>query len=155
MAQLQSGTGMQINLKSFVRRLFGRRTRGEFWGATIMLFVANWALLTVVSPPVASLVLWPLGLVVYARRLHDIGWTGWLGFIPFGVGFGVGFIKGFVVRLGIGDPGQMATIQSHILGLTGIGMTLTLGIPKGQPGENRFGPAPSGPPKEATADTFS
>jgi uncharacterized membrane protein YhaH (DUF805 family) len=103
------------------------------------------------------LLIWPQ-IVIHAKRLHDMGHTAWLLFAPFVIS-----IAAFVAAAVVGGAGLLAAMQQGewsgmwtaaggiglsiilvmIAFLTGIAFLLWVGLSRGQPGENRYGPPPT------------
>ena len=150
----------------------GRATRAEFWWWQLSVSIAGFALGSIdasiasfgegnaYSPlgAVFGLATFLPGLAVAARRLHDIGKSGWwlvvfftagiLGWIPIAAGLAVAAINGLF------DPvWSKATVVPLLLGI-GIALVIWLVIAvwfvlwmarQGQTGDNRFGPDPRAP----------
>lgn len=135
----------------------GRIARGEFWLGFLIVMVASAVAgaIPVVGPLLGLGVLWPQ-LVIHIKRLHDIGWTGWLLLFPFSVT--VTCMTLIVLNGGAAllttPPQQLpALIASPVMHTPLIffeiafavefAFLLWVGITKGEPAANRFGPAPA------------
>jgi uncharacterized membrane protein YhaH (DUF805 family) len=138
----------------------GRIRRSHFWiGWLICLglgFVAG--LIPLLGILLSIALIWP-NLAVTVKRLHDMGHTGWLAAIPFGVGFVAGV--GSAVSVGAGafmnqsgleneDPAAILATMGPALGilglafLVGIAFLLWIGLTDSKPGANKYGPNPKG-----------
>ncbi len=94
----------------------GRMSKRDFWMFMVPVLIANCVLSWTVIVPLA-LIIPTLGTT--ARRLHDLGKTGWLQLI------------------GLLCP----PIGSIIV--------LLMCLPDGEPGDNKYGPAPAAPAQSA------
>ena len=138
----------------------GRTRRSHFWiGWLICLglgVVAGW--IPILGLLISLALIWP-NLAITVKRLHDMGLSGWLAAIPYGVGIVAGV--GSIAIMGMGafmnpaaleneDPAMiMATFGPAfgILGLAflvGIGFLLWIGLTDSKPGPNKYGPNPKG-----------
>ena len=101
---------------------------------------------------------------VYVKRLHDMGKTGWLVLLPLALTFGL-LIAAFVVggasvfamagATGSPDAGMLAALGSVAVFLllilvVNLGFLLWVGLSKGDPDTNQYGP----PPQTAVAGAF-
>lgn len=142
----------------------GRISRQQFWiGALILIgagVVAGWIPLINVIFFFVSLYAW---VCLYSKRLHDFGKSGWLTAIPIGLTI-ASFVLAMMTMGGMaamgafegmdghyGNPAAMmgAGITAMLLGLSGLvalGFLLWVGLTPTQPGDNRYGPPPSGDP---------
>lgn len=139
----------------------GRIGRSEFWIGWLVLLgvgvVTGWIPLI---GWLVSLVAIYCSVCIYAKRLHDMGKTGWLQVIPIAVGvlaigwavvsIGSGAI--FAAMSGASDEiiaaGALGGLGMGLLGLgiaflVGLGFLLWVGLTPGEPGENRFGAPPA------------
>lgn len=142
----------------------GRIGRGEFWAGWCILFVVNLVLHFIpVIGWLAGLALIYCWVCVYSKRLHDMGKSGWLQLIPYGV-----FIAAIVIGFATGAGAVLTAMVSHqsddaagAMALGGLGMMglmflvaclvsliflLWVGISGTQPGDNRYGPEPGTAP---------
>lgn len=139
----------------------GRMGQKDFWIGWLILFCVGLILgwLTMGFPlvnQVISLALIYPGVCIYSKRLHDLGKTGWLAAIPYGLSALVtlmalattaGLLSGMATGNGGLTAGAMAGVAG--MGLFGlvsliviIGFLLWLGLSKGDPGDNQYGPPP-------------
>lgn len=151
----------------------GRIGRQQFWIGWLILFAAGFVLNIALAffPPLRFLVFLAMiypKVCIYAKRLHDMGKTGWLVAIPYvvfvgcltiGLGlFGAGIIS--MVMMGdraADDPAAvMALLGSMggffaLLSLSGVVSLifwLWAGCTPSQPGPNRYGAGPEGTPDQ-------
>ena len=154
--------GVPTDGYDFARAMFsfeGRMRRSHFWISWAILFVSGWVLNFI---PILNLLgivlLWP-HLAIGAKRLHDMGHTGWLIAIPYVIGL-VGFI-GIFATAGTAlltnyaaieneDPAAIMALIGPSLGIIGvvcliqIAFLIWIGVVDSQRGDNRFGPNPKG-----------
>jgi uncharacterized membrane protein YhaH (DUF805 family) len=136
--------------------LNGRSSRAEFWiGIALLLLVGvGLAFVNVSGASGATTFLW---IIVWARRLHDIGKSGWIILIPMGLMIAVS-----VAAFALGGDKLMNAVRDSqangdeisergaylFLAFVGAllliqgGFTIWLGARAGEPGSNRFGPPP-------------
>lgn len=154
--------GVPTDSYDFGRAMFafdGRLRRSHFWISWAILFVSGWVLTFI---PILNLLgivlLWP-HFAIGAKRLHDMGHTGWLIAAPYVVGL-VGFIAIFATvgasiianyaDLQNEDPAAILAIVGPSIGIIGIicliqiGFLIWIGVVDSQRGDNRFGPNPKG-----------
>jgi len=136
--------------------LTGRSSRKEYWiGVGLLLLVGiglAWA--NVGGASGATTFLW---ILIWNRRLHDTGQSGWIILIPLGL-----MIVATAAGLYFGGKEVLEAFEYSQTGkgpitdrgawmLIGVvlaaiaiqaGFTIWLGIRKGEPGENHFGPPP-------------
>jgi uncharacterized membrane protein YhaH (DUF805 family) len=137
--------------------LQGRSGRKEYWiGVALLLVVGvGLAYANVGGAGAATTFLW---ILIWNRRLHDIGQSGWIVMIPLGlivaaaiagVAFGGGeMLNAFQYsQKGSGPVTERGAwlFVGLVLALIAIqfGFTIWLGVRKGDPGDNRFGPPPA------------
>lgn len=139
----------------------GRIRRTHFGIAWLILFAISFVggfLPDQVSWVLSLVLLWP-GLAISVKRLHDIGLTGWIAAIPYGVSI-VGTIA-MIASIGVTtfthieslnqeDPAAVMAAVGPALGigalilLVVVGFLLWFVFAPSQPGTNRFGPNPKG-----------
>lgn len=155
----------QIQAFDWQKLLFsfeGRTRRSHFWiGWLICLgisVVAGW--IPLLGWIITLALIWP-NLAIAAKRLHDMGKSGWLVAVPWVVTF-VGTSVG-VAMIGVTaianhaaldreDPVAILALIGPAIGLfililvVNLGFLLWIGVTDGQPGDNRFGPNPKSLP---------
>ncbi|WP_428152485.1 DUF805 domain-containing protein [Brevundimonas sp.] len=149
-----AGSGASIDWKTLFLEANGRIGQKDYWIGVGILFAAGlvlgWipAIGTVVS--LASIY---FGICVSSKRLHDMGKSGWLAAIPYGVTAlavvlsAMTFIGG-IVSTGYGnDFGALAGMGAAggvwaLAFLVNLGFLIWLGVTTGQPGDNLYGPPP-------------
>lgn len=135
----------------------GRIARGPFWIGILVLMGLNMLLSTIPVVGAASglVLLWPQ-IVLYVKRLHDFGWSGWLWLLPFTVSTAcVVFMvmSGGAALAAAATPEQLqALVLSPAMRTPLIALEVALavalvflfwvGLTKGAAQANRFGPAP-------------
>jgi len=138
--------------------LRGRSGRRRYWLATAVYFAvlvgANLAHLPDLLVQLALPLIWIF--FIAWPRLHDFGRSGAWGFLAMGFGFIAGFIKGFLIAV-THSPKPPAIVQG-VYSWTLLAVTIALigwiGIRKGDPRLNRFGPPPGKLASAQAADTF-
>lgn len=141
----------------------GRIGRSAFWIGWLVLVGANVVLGWI------PLVGWALSLAtiycsvcVFSKRLHDMGRSGFLQVWPMVVCMvlvlgAAGMAAGPAIMAGISNADEAAVAAALMAGLGGmllallavlvvsVGFLLWVGVSNGDPGENRYGPAPLPP----------
>ena len=129
-----------MNFESLFVNPNGRTSRGQFVPALITLLAvvvfyqflvtgrtAQWCLLVLVFP----------GIVLHARRLHDMGYTAWLLLVP-----GVLMVAAFAIWLHIVSLGAQLDAAVPLVALAvSVAFALWGCIGRGQANANRFGAA--------------
>jgi uncharacterized membrane protein YhaH (DUF805 family) len=151
----------------------GRIGQKDFWVGVLILFVI-WLLapaLHILAPLVWLLLLYPW-VCVFAKRLHDFGKSGLLILVPFIVAFVAvmfaGIFGGVTVVSAIwaaAQGGYQPTPWAMLFGALTVALgflafaglvkfifILWVGLSRGDPGPNRYGPPPS-PVTSPTAPT--
>jgi uncharacterized membrane protein YhaH (DUF805 family) len=136
--------------------LNGRSSRGEYWiGIALLILVGvGLALANISGASAATTFLW---VMVWVRRLHDIGKSGWVILIPVGLML-VASVAAFAlggdelmnaVRYSETNSGEISERGAYLfLAFVGVvvliqgGFTIWLGAKAGEPGNNRFGAPP-------------
>jgi uncharacterized membrane protein YhaH (DUF805 family) len=156
-AQPLSGGG--INARIDWRTLFfdatGRIGQRDYWIGIAALFVVNLVLgwLPLVGT-IVSLVAIYAGVCVSSKRLHDMGRSGWLAAIPFGVTLAAtvmsaisvaGMMGAAAYDNGLGMAAGLGTLAIlwPLAFLINLGFVIWLGITAGQPDDNLYGPPPA------------
>lgn len=154
--------GSGFDFKSAMFAFEGRLRRSHFWIGFLIIFGANVVLgwIPVVGFIVSLALIWS-NLAISVKRLHDMGKTGWLVAIPYGVSFALGIVAGVMMVAGIAasgadesyyesNPMAALAIMGPAMGIFGVIILLNLafllwvGITDSQKGENRFGTNPKG-----------
>jgi uncharacterized membrane protein YhaH (DUF805 family) len=146
-----------MNWQGLFLQANGRIGQKDFWIGFAILFVAGIVLnlIPVIGMIAGILLIYPW-VCVYSKRLHDMGKTGWLAAVPFGVFFVamvLTVIAGGAAMFGaasgstVGAGGAMAALGMMglvmmIAFLVWIGFTLWLGLTKGEAGTNQYGAPP-------------
>jgi uncharacterized membrane protein YhaH (DUF805 family) len=136
----------------------GRIARQPFWLGILALMMLNMLLsvVPVIGPLAGLLLAWPQ-IALYAKRLHDFGWSAWMWLLPFVVGIGcvVFMYMSNPTALGaVTTPEQLQTlvlspamrrplIALEVAVAVQLVFLLWVGLTKGDAQSNRFGPAPS------------
>jgi uncharacterized membrane protein YhaH (DUF805 family) len=148
----------------------GRIRRSHFWAAWGVIFAANLLLswIPLIGFLVGLALIWP-NIAIQTKRLHDMGKTGWLQLIPYGLMLIAVIITFTSIGLTAisnpdgfsnGDTGAMFAamgpmfIAVALVMLGSLGFLIWIGSTEGQPGRNQYGPSPKFVTEEA-ADTFS
>ena len=136
--------------------LRGRIGRGRFWLGFAPLFVVAGVLgLVPVLGFIFSLGFMYCWVCLYGKRLHDLGRSAWWAALPMALSFAAKwtFVVGYGSIAGaLNLPSAAVAVAANAAYLAAV---LWVGLPKSQPGENRFGPPAGQAPAAATADTFS
>jgi uncharacterized membrane protein YhaH (DUF805 family) len=135
----------------------GRIGQRDFWIGFAILFVAGFilGLIPLLGIIISIAMIYP-NVCVTAKRLHDMGRSGWLMLVPWAVStvaFMVAMFSGGAALMGAaagGSGGGMASmaglgvalVAGCVALLVGLGFLLWVGLSKGEPGDNRFGPPP-------------
>ena len=154
--------GVPVDTYDFAKAMFsfdGRLRRSHFWISWAILFVGGWILNFIPFLNLLGIVLlWP-HFAIGAKRLHDMGHTGWLIALPYVVGL-VGMIAIFATvgasllanyaAIENEDPAAILAMIGPSIGIIGIvcliqiGFLIWIGVVDSQRGDNRFGPNPKG-----------
>jgi len=147
-----------MNITNLLFSVNGRIAQQQFWIGVLILIAANIVagFIPILGFIISLALIW-VGIAVYGKRLHDAGKSAWLHAIPWGGSLLLGIIGSimiggalFTAMAGGGDVDVAAMIAgagaASIFFLLGffvwIAYTIWVGMLKGDPGENRFGPAP-------------
>jgi uncharacterized membrane protein YhaH (DUF805 family) len=147
----------------------GRIGRQEFWVGFLILLGVGVVLnfIPVIGGLIGLVTIW-CWVVLYAKRLHDMGKSGWLQLIPYGVGAAAiigAFVTGGMAIIAAAAQGDNVDPTTMIAGLGGAALflggaclvslifLLWVGLSGGQAGDNQYGPPPGTPaPEPATAE---
>lgn len=159
---VESGTShiQAFDIQKLMLSFEGRTRRSHFWIGWLILLgagvVANW--IPFIGFLISIALIWP-NLAITAKRLHDMGLSGWFMVIPWVLNVvGVVFI---VMSVGMSavfnaaaleseDPAAIMALLGPLLGglgllfLVNLGFLLWIGLTDSRPGSNRFGPNPKG-----------
>lgn len=150
-----AGSGASLNWRALFLDATGRIGQRDYWIGIGILFAANLVLswLPLIGTLI-SLVAVYAGVCVSSKRLHDMGRSGWLAAIPFGI-FTAAVVLSAVSFIGIMgasayDNGAGVLAGAGLLGLlwtlaflANLGFVIWLGISAGQPDDNVYGPVPA------------
>jgi uncharacterized membrane protein YhaH (DUF805 family) len=109
----------------------GRAGRREYWTQIAFLFVVSY--LMAGASPILKLVLTVILMLIQIRRVHDLGRSAW-----WAVAATVAPILLIVPVLRVASL-DVATITGVVFELI---LLLVIGVPPGDPDDNRFGPPP-------------
>ncbi len=149
-----AGSGQSFEWRTLFFDATGRIGQRDYWIGFGILFAAT--LLLSWLPLIGfiiSLVATYAGICVSSKRLHDMGRSGWLAAIPYGV-FAAATVLSAVsvvgmigsagynddagILVGVGTLGLLWTLAV----ILNIGFVIWLGITAGQPEDNPYGPPP-------------
>jgi len=135
----------------------GRIGQRDFWIGFAILFVAGLVLgmIPVIGQIVGILLIYP-NVCLYSKRLHDFGKSGWLQLVPMAIMFVAMVLAifsggaGIMASMGGGSAATagamagfgMAAMVMGLAALIGLAFLLWVGLSKGDPGDNRYGPPP-------------
>ena len=150
-----------MDWKSLFFSADGRIGRGEFWIGWLVLLgvgvVTGWI-------PLVGTLVWLVAIYctvcIYAKRLHDMGKSGWLQVIPIAIGIlaggwaimSIGFSAVLPALSGASEDAIAASaiggLGAGLLGfgvafLVWFGFLLWIGLTPGEPAANRFGAPPA------------
>jgi uncharacterized membrane protein YhaH (DUF805 family) len=154
--------GSGFDFQSAMLSFNGRLRRSHFWIGWLILFGANIVLnfIPFIGALISLALIWS-NLAISVKRLHDMGKTGWLVAIPYGVSFALGIVAVVMMVAGIAasgmdesyyenNPMAALSMMGPAIGIIGVIMLVNLafllwiGVTDSQKGENRFGPNPKG-----------
>ncbi|WNG45919.1 DUF805 domain-containing protein [Archangium minus] len=151
-----------MDWKTFFLSPEGRIERRDFWIGFAIIVVASFVLgvIPILGQLLGFLLLWPQ-ICIHSKRLHDMGKTAWLQLIPFGatvIAMVLAAVSGGMAMMGAASMNEQgddsAAVGSAMAGmgaalgfmglafLVGLAFLLWVGLTKGEPGPNRFGPPP-------------
>ena len=150
-----AGSGMSaFDWRTLFLEANGRIGQKDYWIGIIILFAAGVVLSWVpLIGQVVTLASIYFGVCVSSKRLHDMGKSGWLAAIPYGITTvavvlsAMAFVGG-IVSTSYGNDYAMLAGIGGIAGLWGLvfivnlGFLIWLGVTAGQPGDNAYGPPP-------------
>lgn len=145
----------------------GRIGQKDFWIAWLILFVAGIVvgIIPIIGGLIGLLLIYPQ-VCIYSKRLHDMGRSGWLFLAPFGITIVLLIVMFVTVGASIFTAGASGSdAAAGAAGLAGagaallfgllilvvnLGFLLWVGLSKGDPKPNQYGP----PPGLAVAGAF-
>ncbi|WP_421729737.1 DUF805 domain-containing protein [Brevundimonas sp.] len=161
-AAVPATAGAGFDFASALFSFNGRLRRSHFWIGFAIIFGASFVsgLIPFLGILLSFALIWP-NLAISVKRLHDMGKSGWLVAIPFGIGMVLGVIA--VVMIGTAmmadgrtpedfeaDPAAALMLMGPAFGvfalsaLVNLAFLLWIGISDSQRGANKFGPNPKG-----------
>ncbi len=151
-----------MDLLYLLTSLDGRINRTKYWiGAIVVTLLSILGTAVAVSifgvsdmsvgltVLIALLLLYPT-YALMAKRFQDRdkpGWTALYMLVPI---YGINFIQAFS-SVGLSEGGMVSTLLDLVAVGLGFWIVIELGILKGTPGPNRYGPDPLGQPKNDAA----
>ena len=146
--RLQAATGGEAGSSGgrFDRWIGGRANRKGYWLWVGPLLIGGGGL-SAAGVPIVEYVFGFGIFLVWIRRLHDLGWTGWIApLINIAVAI-IGLIEATVLPQGL-ESGL-------VRGLAALAAILVLGVLPGQARTNRYGPPPGKRADSDLAETFA
>lgn len=149
-----AGAGSSFDWKTLFLDANGRIGQKDYWIGVLILFGAGlllgWAPLIGTLVSIASIY---FGVCVSSKRLHDMGKSGWLAAIPYGVTAAavllsaITFMGGMVSSHNGNDYGALAGMGAAgavwgLAFLVNLAFLIWLGVTKGNAGDNAYGPPP-------------
>lgn len=149
-----AGSGSSFDWRTLFLDATGRIGQKDYWIGIIILFAAglvfSWVPVIGTLLSIASIY---FGVCVSSKRLHDMGKSGWLAAIPYGVTavavlLSAATFIGGVVSSGYGnDYGALAGMGAAagvwgLAFLVNLAFLIWLGVTAGQPGDNAYGAPP-------------
>jgi uncharacterized membrane protein YhaH (DUF805 family) len=149
-----SAAGQSFDWRTLFLDANGRIAQKDYWIGIIILFAAGLVLGWI--PAIGTLISLAsiyFGVCVASKRLHDMGKSGWLAAIPYGVTalatvLSAMTLFGGAMSTGYGNDFGMVAGLGGAAGLWGLafiinlGFVIWLGITAGEPGDNAYGPPP-------------
>ena len=150
-----AGSGASIDWKTLFLDANGRIGQKDYWIGFGILFAANLVLswLPLIGVLI-SLAAAYAGICLASKRLHDMGKSGWLAAIPYGVLIAASVLSAvsFIGMMGAAgyNSGAGVLAGAGLLGLLwtaafvlNIGFVIWLGVTAGQAEDNIYGPPPT------------
>ncbi|MGV3577517.1 DUF805 domain-containing protein [Brevundimonas sp.] len=149
-----AGSGSSFDWKTLFLDANGRIGQKDYWIGVLILFAAGLVLSFVpLINTIASIASIYFGVCVSSKRLHDMGKSGWLAAIPYGVTAvavvlsAMTFIGGMVATGYGNDYGAIQGMGAAgavwgLAFLVNLAFLIWLGVTAGQPGDNAYGPPP-------------
>lgn len=150
-----AGSGSSFDWRTLFLQANGRIGQKDYWIGFGILFAAGIVLgwLPVIGTLISLASIY-FGVCVASKRLHDMGKSGWLAAIPYGVTtlavvFSIVAFIGGIVSSGYGNDYGVLAGMSGMMGIwslafiVNIGFAIWLGVTAGQPNDNIYGPRPT------------
>ncbi|MDB5421110.1 MAG: hypothetical protein JWR59_1057 [Brevundimonas sp.] len=149
-----AGSGASFDWRALFLDANGRIGQRDYWIGIGILFAANLVLGWVpLIGTLVSLAATYAGICVSSKRLHDMGRSGWLAAIPFGIYVAAIVLSAvsFIGMMGAAnyDNGLGFVAGWGVLGLlwtlaflANLAFVIWLGVTAGQPDDNLYGPVP-------------
>lgn len=150
-----SGSGLTLDWRKLFFDASGRIVQRDYWIGFGIVFAASLILGWIpLFGLIVSLAAAYAGICVSSKRLHDMGRSGWLAAVPYGVFVAVTLLSGASLAGMMGaasyDSGLGVAAGAGFLGLlwiaaviVNLGFVIWLGVTAGQPDENAYGPPPT------------
>lgn len=128
----------------------GRAARRQYWRTLLLLIGVSFALSALGVIPGGQIIAMPFSLAaniaqwaLVARRLHDLGRSGWWQVPAMALGMAAVLQ---VVSMGQSGIEARPDIAAAMLGAMFLSMAfvVVIGVVRGDPGPNRWGPPPAG-----------
>lgn len=149
-----AGSASSFDWRTLFLQANGRIGQKDYWIGIGILFAANLVLswLPFIGLLISLAGIY-FGICVSSKRLHDMGKSGWLAAVPYGVTAlavvlsAMAFVGGMAGASSGNDMGAlagmgMATSVWGLAFLINLGFLIWLGVTKGDPGDNAYGPPP-------------
>jgi uncharacterized membrane protein YhaH (DUF805 family) len=140
---------------------FGRSNRKQFWIMIVVVALVAGAVSAVIPATNVSIPLTIVWILICGRRLHDFGRTAWWTLIPAGLAIALGVYATWQLLQPLNTSGiddlekvmaRRGAVADALIGaalVVQLGYSLWVGLVKGDPVENRFGPSPDAHPAKA------
>lgn len=141
-----------MDWKALFLTVEGRIGRSDYWiGILILVAIGVVAgMVPVLGQLIGFALVYPIGCV-FSKRLHDFGKSGWFYLGPIGAGLLLSILAGVLGSVAVDEATPAASTVAGfetVVGLIAliyvvwIAFALWVGLSKGYPGPNRYGPPP-------------